>query len=109
MSDPSLISKLPTELRWLYDQGIKDLASASSWLLDWDARSQPDVGFFTSGTRDLCWHISLLLEVLEGLGTAEELHSRYRPDFYLNSKYGVKLYFVLWSLTETEGSCPIAA
>ena len=82
---------LPRSQQWLYDQGIRNYMSAVEWLRKWWI-DQPELPIYVCGSRDLCWQVSWLLEILEGR-YAEAIADGYEPDYYLNSRYGIALYW----------------
>lgn len=88
--------ELPVDLKWLYNQGIRNYRSAVLWLRAWVSTGQPDLAIFIMGSRDLCWQISWLLEILEGR-YAEDIEEGYAPNYYLNSRYGTSLNADMWS------------
>lgn len=86
---------LPSAQKWLYAQGIRNYTSGLEWL-KWVADKQPDLPIFIFGSRDLCWQVSWLLEILEGR-YAEAIADGYSPDYYLNCRYGTALAWEMWS------------
>ena len=86
--------ELPPIQQWLFEQGIVNLYGAQRWLQAWVANGQKALPIMCLG-RDMCWQISLLLEILEGR-YVEDLLKDYSPQVYLNSRYGVPLYFAMW-------------
>ena len=77
----------------LYGLGIRNFMMAQTFLQRWIDRGNYEIpGVFVLGTRDMCWQLSWLLEILEGR-YEDDISDQYAPDYYINSRYGVDLYF----------------
>lgn len=79
------------------DQGVTNLASAKEWGVKWYKNETvggkiPEV--MTLGTRDMAWQLSWYIEALEGR-YPEDIGAGYAPDYYLNSRYGMDIYYYI--------------
>lgn len=80
-------------LKFLHTQGITDVASAIEWAKRYyDDQAFVNANMFIMGGRDLSWFLSWYLEILEGR-VEKDIADRYEPNYYLNSRYGTKIYF----------------
>jgi hypothetical protein len=91
--------EMPEDQRWLYDQGIRNYMTAAAWLRKWVTDGQADLPIFVMGSRDLCWQVSWLLEILEGR-YADDIADGYESSYYLRSRYGTSLYSDMWSVDD---------
>lgn len=83
-------------LKVIHTWGITDLATAGAFLRKWvDAGQEEIPGTFFCGSRDMCWHVSWYLEVLEGR-IEDDVPTKYYPHYYLRSRYGIQLYALMW-------------
>lgn len=81
------------------EQGITNRASAFAWAHKWNADGQLDIPFHCFGTRDLCWQLSWYIESLEGR-YPEDIGAQYYPHYYLNSRYGLDLYWHVFDMNK---------
>ena len=94
--DEPLVLKHPA-LKYLHEEcKIVDLASAMDWVSRYKPKTTTKQEAAQWPTRTLCWYVSWLVEVLEGR-YEDDVPEQYGSNFYLRSRYGVKLYNHLWA------------